>query len=144
MSKSLKNHANLNAFLATPRLAMLLYNGSGPAPTGVPVWFDWDSQVVRMFAGRNSPKITHLREDPNISVLVTNLIGEAEGWVAFDGSVTLGEYTTEEWTTLIDRMAPRYWDLSDEYHAKTIEQWREMPEAFISLELRPTKIRSGA
>ena len=42
-----------------------------------------------MFAGRNSPKVTHLREDPNISVLVTNLIGEAEGWVAFDGGVTL-------------------------------------------------------
>ena len=70
-------------------------------------------------------------------------MGEPEGWVAFDGAVTIGDYEPADWEALIDRMAPRYWDLSEEHYAETINQWRAVPQAFASLELIPKKIRSG-
>ena len=143
MSSRFNSQAEIDNFLEKPRLAMLLYNGAGPAPTGVPVWFDWDGHTVRIFAGASSPKVAYLKKDPNVSVLVTNLMGEPEGWVAFDGAVTIGDYEPADWEALIDRMAPRYWDLSEEHYAETINQWRAVPQAFASLELIPEKIRSG-
>jgi nitroimidazol reductase NimA-like FMN-containing flavoprotein (pyridoxamine 5'-phosphate oxidase superfamily) len=144
MSKRFKNQQEMDTFLSEPRLAMLMYNGSRPAPTGVPVWFDWDGKTVRMFAGRTSPKVQRLTKDPNISVLVTNRIGEPEGWVAFDGKVAIGDFSADDWSALLDRVAPRYWDLSDPAYAKKIEDWHSVPVAFVSLELVPKVIRSGA
>ena len=80
MSNRFETAEEREAFLAEPRLAMLIYNGARPGPTGVPVWFDWDGEVVHMFADRGTPKMDHLTNDPNVSVLVTNHIGEREGW----------------------------------------------------------------
>ena len=67
-----------------------------------------------MFAGASSAKIKYLRENPNASVLVTNHVGEPEGWVAFDGRIEIAEFTTEDWQQLIDRVAPKYWDLNQQ------------------------------
>ena len=144
MSKRFKSQHEIDTFLAEPRLAMLIYRGSRPAPTGVPVWFDWDGRVVRMFAARNSPKVGQLQRDPNVSVLVTNQVGEPEGWVAFDGRVSIDDFAPEDWQALLGRVAPRYWDMSNPAYAKEIENWRSAPEAFVSLELAPDLVRSGA
>ena len=133
----------IETFLTEPRLAMLLYNGSRPGPTGVPVWFDWDGEMVRMFASRTSPKVKQLKADPNISVLVTNHVGEPEGWVAFDGRVEVGEFEADDWLALINRVAPRYWDLSNPDYSSVLDQWRSSPEAFAALTLVPSAIRSG-
>ncbi len=89
MAKRFETQQEIDSFLKEPRLAILIYQGSRPEPTGVPVWFDWDRQAVQMFAGRSSPKVNHLLNDPNISVLVTNRVGEPEAWVAFDGKVAV-------------------------------------------------------
>ena len=134
----------IERFLAEPRLAMLLYHAKGPAPMGVPVWFDWDGTSVRMFSARTSPKVGSLESNPNASVLVTNRVGEPEGWVAFDGSVAISDFTPDGWHSLIDRVAPRYWDLTNPDYRSTIDQWRAAPEAFVSLTLTPDAIRSGA
>ncbi|MEM1436966.1 MAG: pyridoxamine 5'-phosphate oxidase family protein [Pseudomonadota bacterium] len=144
MAKRFNSQSEIDAFLETPRLAMLLYQGPRPSPTGVPVWFDWNGTAVRMFAGRTSAKVKQLQQDPNISVLVTNRVGEPEGWVAFDGQVAIADFETDDWTALLDRVAPRYWDLSDPAYAKEIAGWRAAPEAFVSLTLVPESIRSGA
>ena len=134
----------IETFLREPRLAILMYKGVRRGPTGVPVWFDWDGATVRMFASRTSPKVRQLQSDPAISVLVTNHVGEPEGWVAFDGDMEIGDFDAAEWAALIDRVAPRYWDLSNPDYRTTIDQWRSSPEAFVSLTLQPEKIRSGA
>ena len=115
-----------------------------PRPIGVPVWFDWDGKIVRMFAGRTSPKVRRIAASPNISVLVTNKVGEPEAWVAFDGEAVISDFDANDWAALLDRVAPRYWDLSDETYAQEIAGWRAAPEAFVSIELQPDKIRSGA
>lgn len=144
MSKRFSSQQEIDEFLKTPRLATLIYPGPRPSPTGVPVWFDWDGSAVRMFAGRTSPKVRQLSRNPSVSVLVTNRVGEPEGWVAFDGQVTVADFTTEDWTALLNRVAPRYWDLTDPDRAKEIESWLAMPEAFVALTLTPEAIRSGA
>ena len=144
MAKKFNNQSEIDAFLEEPRLAILMYQGSGPAPTGVPVWFDWDGQTLRLFAGRTSPKVKRMKADPNISVLVTNKVGEPEAWVAFDGMAKIADFDPDDWSALLDRTAPRYWDLTDADYAKVIEDWRAAPEAFVSIELQPDKIRSGA
>ena len=144
MSERFSSQQQIDEFLQQPRLAILMYNGVRTGPTGVPVWLDWDGATVRMFAGRTSPKVKHLTADPNISVLVSNHVGEAEGWVAFDGRVAISNFAPDDWATLLDRMAPRYWDLSVPGYADQIKSWRAMPEAFVSLELSPDAIRSGA
>ena len=148
MAKRFNNQQEINVFLEEPRLAILMYlsasGGAGPTPVGVPVWFDWDGSTVRMFAGRTSPKVKRLLDNPHISVLVTNKVGEPEAWVAFDGEAVISDFEPNDWTALLDRVAPRYWDLSDDAYAQEIEGWRAAPEAFVSIELQPAKIRSGA
>ena len=144
MSKRFISQQEIEEFLAEPRLAILMYNGKRPAPTGVPVWFDWDGHTLQMFAGRTSPKVALLRRDPAVSVLVTNRVAEPEAWVAFDGSVNIGDFAPADWQALIDRLAPRYWDLSNSAYAEQISDWRSAPEAFVSLALVPDTIRSGA
>jgi PPOX class probable F420-dependent enzyme len=131
--------AERDAFLAEPRygiLSMLRQDGS---PVAVPVWFEWDGKSVRMFSSRLSPKIERLQRDPRASLLVTNRLEEPEAWVAFDGEVELRE---EGGLDVAERMAPRYWDLSDEHRRETLELWRKAAAVFQMLELIPTRIRS--
>ena len=143
MSRRFPTQQDIDAFLHEPRLSMLLYHGRRPAPTGVPVWFYWNGEVVQMFSGRSSPKVKHLSNDPNASVLVTNHVGEPEGWVAFDGKVEIADFETDDWVRLIDEVAPRYWNLDDPKQGDVIAEWRAAPEAFVSLRLVPDGIRSG-
>ncbi len=144
MAKRFKSQQEIDAFLQQPRLAILMYNGMQNAPTGVPVWFDWNGQTLRLFSAANSPKVQRLREDPNISVLITNAIGEAEGWVAFDGKVEVSAFSQQSWSDLLNKVAPQYWALSNPDYAKEIKAWHKMPEAFVMLSMQPEKIRSGA
>lgn len=144
MSQRFQNPDDLNEFLAVPRLAILMYQRSEPSPAGVPVWFDWDGRTLRMFSGRGSPKVRYLQENPAASVLVTNHVGEPEGWVAFDGEIEVGEFEASAWESLIDRVAPRYWDVTNPDYADEISNWRQSPSSFVSLTMQPSKVRSGA
>ena len=144
MAKRFETQQEIDSFLKEPRLAILIYQGKRPSPTGIPVWFDWDGQALRMFAGADSAKIKHLRENPDASVLVTNHVGEPEGWVAFDGTIEISDFGAEDWQQLIDRVAPRYWDLNRESYGEEIKNWRASPQMFSSLTMIPDRIRSGA
>ena len=137
----LADPAARDAFLATPRLAILTTNRVEGTPIGVPVWFDWDGAVVRMFAANTTPKVKRLRRDPRASVLVTNHIDEPEGWVAFDGTVEIHD---EGGFELAERLAPRYWDLDDPGRRDTFELWRQARSVFCLLTLAPTRIRNGS
>ena len=53
--------SRMDDFLAKrSRIAMLSSLRRDGRPLTVPVWFDWDGSVVRMFAGATSPKVTRL------------------------------------------------------------------------------------
>jgi nitroimidazol reductase NimA-like FMN-containing flavoprotein (pyridoxamine 5'-phosphate oxidase superfamily) len=126
-------------FLAVPRYGILNTIRSDGWPIGVPVWFDWNGETVRMFTGVLSPKVKRLQADPRASLLVVNHPAEEEAWVSFDGSVSIHE---EGGLGLAEALAPRYWDLSDPGRRKTLELWRKAAAAMRLLELRPARIRS--
>ena len=126
-------------FLAEPRYGILTTVRSDGSPIGVPVWFDWDGETVRMFTGVISPKIKRLQGDPRASLLVVNHLTENEAWVSFDGPVSIHE---EGGLELAEALAPRYWDLSDPRRQETLELWRKAAAAMRLLELRPVRVRS--
>jgi PPOX class probable F420-dependent enzyme len=137
----LKDEESREQFLSTPRLAILMTNRREGTPIGVPVWFEWDGEAVRMFAASNSPKVRRLRNDPRASVLVTNRLDESESWVAFDGEVSIQETGGME---VAERLAPRYWDLDDPERREMLELWRQAKDYMAVLTLQPTQIRSGS
>jgi hypothetical protein len=129
-------------FLARPRLGIFTTaQGRGGLPAPVPVWFEWADGVVRLFAGAGSPKTRRLAADPRASMLVVNDVGEGEHWVAFEGTVTS---SPEGVVPLVERLAARYWDLSQPAHAATLESWRAQPAAFVVLTLTPERVRRYA
>ena len=144
MAKKFETPEARDAFLAEPRLATLMYHSDKPHPVGVPVWFDWDGETLTLFSGRTSAKTRHITANPNISVLVTNRVGEPEAWVAFDGKAVISDFQPDNWRTLIDRVAPRYWDLGDTGYRNEIDAWRAAPEMFVEISFKPDRIRSGA
>ena len=136
----IKDEASRDRFLSTPRFAMLATNRREGTPITVPVWFEWDGSVVRMFAAANSPKVRRLRNDPRASILVTNHLDEGECWVAFDGEVSISDSGGFE---LAERLAPKYWDLEDPERRDMLELWRQGKDFTCLLTLKPSKIRTG-
>ncbi|MEZ4511495.1 MAG: pyridoxamine 5'-phosphate oxidase family protein [Chloroflexota bacterium] len=127
-------------FLATVRLGLLTMLRKDGGPTAVPVWFEWDGTAVRVFTGAGSLKVKRLARDPRISLLVVNNVGEPEGWVAFDGRVTI---KTEGAIELAERLAERYWDMADPNYQITLDSWRQGAANLRVLELVPEVIRTG-
>ena len=52
----------MDAFLARTRQAILLTTTPDGSPTGVPVWFDWDGDMVRMFSSAAAPKVARVEQ----------------------------------------------------------------------------------
>lgn len=127
------------AFLATPRLGILTTLRDDGSPIAVPVWFEWDGAVARVFSGATSLKIRRLRRDARASLLVTNAMGEHESWVAFDGTV---EISTDGAFALAERLAGRYWDMTTDEHRSAFEGWRKTAEHLRLLTLTPSDIRA--
>jgi PPOX class probable F420-dependent enzyme len=126
-------------FLSKPRYGILNTLRSDGWPIGVPVWFDWDGETVRIFSSVVSPKMKRLARDPRASLLVVNDPSEKESWVAFDGVVSIQE---EGGLELAELLASRYWDLSEPIRQETLELWRKAAAALRVLELQPERIRS--
>ena len=140
MPQVFTNDEERDAFLAEPRLAILMTNRAAQAPIGVPVWFEWTGSEVLMFSSRGVPKLKRIEADPKIMVLVTNHIGEAEAWVSFEGEVEICE--DEDAWPLVERMAARYWDVEEK--RETLEMWEQGKAMMVVLRLKPTSIKNGA
>jgi PPOX class probable F420-dependent enzyme len=127
-------------FLAMPRLGILATLRDDGAPIAVPVWFEWDGTVVRMFSGAASPKIHRIERDARASLLVTNAVGEGEAWVAFDGPIAVSPDGAME---LAKRLADRYWDMADAGHRAAVDGWRTTAEHLRTLTLTPRAVRTS-
>ena len=133
--------ADREAFLAVNRYGILSTLRRDGSPIAIPVWFDWDGSSVRMFTNVGSSKLRRLANDARASVLVANNVDEKEKWVAFDGSVAVSD---EGGFELAEKLAQRYWDLSDPDRASALEIWRSMKSGWRLLEMVPDKVRSYA
>jgi len=131
--------ADRDAFLAEPRIAVLSTSSADGPPMSVPIWFEWANGRARFFTGVTSPKMRRIARDPVVSLLVANPTGQPEAWVLIEGSVEVSEDGAFD---LADRLAQRYWDMSDSAHARTVEDWRAASASFRLLEIVPSRVRS--
>ena len=139
MEESTLSEAERDAFLAETRVATLSYLTRPGAPFSVPVWFEWDGTRANIFANDDSMKVRCLSRDSRACLLVPRPAGEREEWVAIDGTITVRKQGGFE---LAERSARRYWDLTDDYYSATLDDWRQIAESFVKLELVPRKIRT--
>jgi hypothetical protein len=84
--------------------------------------------------------VHRIERDPRASLVVVNNLGETEAWVAFDGAVSVSSDGAFE---LAERLAHRYWNMTDDEHRKTVESWRKAAPALRVLELLPDRIRTS-
>ncbi len=133
--------AESDDFLARrARYAMLATLRRDGSPTTVPVWYEWNGQVVSMFCGATSSKLTRIQHDPRVTVLVSNDVDEPEDWVAYDGIALIEETGGLQ---LAERLAPLYWDLDDPERAASLKDWQNAGEdAFRLIVVEPTTIRT--
>jgi PPOX class probable F420-dependent enzyme len=128
-----------DAFLGETRLGVLSTIGDDGSPIAVPIWFEWDGKYARMFTSVTSPKVRRIERDPRASLLVARPLGEPEAWIAIDGRI---EILDEGGIELAERLAARYWDLTDPERRETLELWRKASQVLRVLELVPTGIRT--
>ena len=127
------------AFLAQTRLGFFSTLNADGTPATIPIWFEWDGVCARMFTLASSPKIERLQHDARATLLVASELGEKEEWVSIEGTVTM---QAEGAIELAQRLAERYWDLSDPERAQTLQDWRDQANQLHLLELHPSRIRS--
>jgi len=114
-------------------------SSSGGFPRTVPVWFDWDNHKIRIFSVVNSLKLKRIEKDPRVTVLAANDMNEHEAWVSFEGTATI---FSEGAIELVEKLANKYWDLSNPDVKQTLESWKSRPEIFRIIEITPTRIRT--
>lgn len=130
--------ATRDAFLQETRIAKLAYlHGSG-APTMVPLWFEWDGSVARIFTGRTSLKAKRIAQDPRVALSVEEPVGVPERWVTIEGTATISDDGVIE---LIERLARRYYEPAKA--EESIKSWSANPATWVVLTITPTKIRTG-
>ena len=130
--------AETDAFLRETRIAKLAYLHADGAPTVVPVWFEWDGKVARVFTSRTSPKARRIAADPRVALTVEEPVGVHERWVTIEGAAAIGEAGTVE---LLARLARRYYQSVQAEQA--IASWTVKPEMWVTLTITPTRIRSS-
>ena len=126
-------------FLSKTRYGYLTTLTKDGAPKTVPIWFDWDDHMVRIFSVVGTAKLKRIEKDPRVTVLAASEMSEHEAWVSFDGHA---EIRSEGAIELVEKLANKYWDLSNPEKRDTIERWKGMPEIFRVIEIVPTHIRT--
>ncbi len=137
------SRSEIDEFLGEPRIGVLCTNDLDGSPNGVPVWFEWNSERIRMFSSASHRKIARLENDPRASLLVAREAGEPEAWAAVDGVVSISQ---DGVVPLMERLAARYWVDDDpavaRAHAETVASWRQAAAQLRVLTIVPDEIRS--
>ena len=128
-----------NAFLRTPRIAALSYVTDGDRPLTIPIWFDWDGTVVRMFGDDCTSKVAALRERPSVSMMVAAGPDEPLTFVAIDGEV---EVSYEGASDLGRRIMTRYLDTDLKRTEVSIEAWTGDADHVVAFTLLPKRFRT--
>jgi PPOX class probable F420-dependent enzyme len=130
--------AEVDAFLKETRIGKLAYLATGGGPTIVPIWFEWDGEVARIFTSAGSRKVRRITEEPRVALSVEEPVGVPERWVTIEGSCTI---TAEGTIGLIERLARRYYEPAKA--EETIRSWTARPEMWVTLTITPVKVRSS-
>ncbi|WP_406692231.1 pyridoxamine 5'-phosphate oxidase family protein [Saccharopolyspora sp. ID03-671] len=98
-------------FLHRPLHGFLTVAAGPVPPQPRPVWFEATAGgTIELFTDPDSAKVPRLRRDPRASLIVAAPATERERWVSITGRTTITSDGTAE---LVERLAARYWDLTD-------------------------------
>jgi hypothetical protein len=115
--------------LTSRQVAQLAYTWTDGSPRVVPIWFHWDGGSVVLGSPMRAPKLTALKENPQVAVTVE----DSSAWpykallLRGEASVDLLEDVSPEY----ERAAYRYF--GDEAGEQWLKQLRGMPMARISV-----------
>lgn len=128
----------IDAFLRETRIGKLAYLHAGGQPTVVPIWFEWDGTVARIFTSRTSRKARRLAEEARVALSVEEPVGMHERWVTIEGTCAISDEGT---VALIERLARRYY--APKQADEAIASWTANPGQWVTLTITPTKVRSA-
>jgi PPOX class probable F420-dependent enzyme len=128
----------VETFLRETRIGKLAYLHADGMPTIVPIWFEWDGSVARIFTSGTSRKARRLAEEPRVALSVEEPVGVPERWVTIEGTVSISNDGT---VGLIERLARRYY--APAKAEETIKAWTARPETWVTLTITPVKVRSS-
>ncbi|MFN8540034.1 MAG: pyridoxamine 5'-phosphate oxidase family protein, partial [Thermomicrobiales bacterium] len=126
--------AQRDAFLAEARIGVLATLGTDGAPLAIPIWYEWDGELARMFTDIASPKVARLRRDGRVCLTVAEPTGVPEAWVALEGIATIEEGTG---FALAQRLAPRYYPPAQA--EQTLITWERGAEHWATIVLTPRR-----
>ena len=131
--------AQRDAFLQETRIAKLATLNEDGSPNVIPVWYEWDGAIARLFTTRTSAKVRRIRRDPRVALSVEDGVGAPEAWVTIEGVATVDE--TGGWE-LARRLAARYYD--EARAAETLASWARIEGEWVTIRITPSRIRSLA
>lgn len=109
-------------------------------PQPRPVWFEvTDTEDIALFSAPDTTRVRRLRRDSRASLVVTAPVGEREQWVSVTGTATVADDGAR---ALLERLAPRYWDLRDSRRAEDLAAM--MSEQWVRIVIHPEKVRRYA
>lgn len=126
-----------DAFLRETRIAKIATLNTDGSPTMVPVWFEWDGKVARVFTSKSSPKVKRIEADPRVALSVEEPVGVLEAWATIEGTCRV---TTEGTRELIERLARRYYEPAKA--EQSIREWLAA-DHWVTLEITPKRILSS-
>lgn len=129
--------AERDAFLQEARIASLVTLRTDGSPAIVPVWFEWDGAVARVFTGRDSAKVGNILGDPRVALSVHAPVGQQEAWVTIEGRA---EPEPGDPMPLIRRLTARYY--SAERGRVMLREWEAAADRLVVLRITPGRIRS--
>jgi nitroimidazol reductase NimA-like FMN-containing flavoprotein (pyridoxamine 5'-phosphate oxidase superfamily) len=103
----------------------------------VPIWFEWDGAVARIFTSRTSRKARRVAAEPRVALSVEEPVGVQERWVTIEGMCTISDEGT---VGLIERLTRRYYDPGKA--EETIKAWTAEAGMWVTLTVTPVKLRS--
>jgi PPOX class probable F420-dependent enzyme len=127
----------VETFLRETRIGKLAYLHADGMPTIVPIWFEWDGKVARIFTSRTSRKARRLAEEPRVALSVEEPVGVHERWVTIEGTVSI---TDDGTVGLIERLTRRYY--APAKAEETIKAWTANAGMWVTLTVTPVRIRS--
>jgi PPOX class probable F420-dependent enzyme len=132
--------AERDAFLRETRIAKLATLNEDGSPNVVPVWFEWTGEEALVFTGRTSPKVRRIERDNRVALSVEEPVGVAEAWVTVEGRCEVDPDTDATWE-LVKRLAARYY--APERANTALKEWEAGRANWVTLRIRPTRIRDG-
>lgn len=131
-SLSADRKAKMDAFLAAPLLARLATASPGTLqPHVVPVWYEWDGEILWISSYESTRKIGELRDNPRCAVVIDvaeNVDGVSA--VVFEGEAELIAAPREFVRDMALRIYARYMG-PDGVLAPEPQEWANSPENLI-------------